>query len=1016
MPASTAENEARLAEGQVPLALPGRTVLIVVAGVTAAWVAAGSLGWIAPPLRRVLTCAALALALGAAWPACDGLKARWTLLAAAVAALLMTAVPISVVNVLAVVVLLAVIAGTQPGARRHAILTAALAATALAVFHMACQSTATVWALADATAGALGSVAGWAAGRPLVLGPSFAGLDFLVLMAALWLGWLAKPQAAASPGPRGVPYLAAIGAAAAIVLVHAAYLLAVACSCDLAAALPVAVPPPPTEISHLGFWSWSDAARAWLPWGLPVLAAAGQVAVVVAMFRLARWQPESGRANQPNTLAIRLLPAVLAAVAAVALVLDCSRSDRTNLRVLAYQTGGIQWNFTSGSALHRAQPAASAAAGPVAPSFGLLGPLVESLGGQLDRSTTLSEEELAEHNVVLLLPPGPGALASWMAPEGGRRTGEQPAVNSRRNAESSGYEPPAASHQPLFSSDLQARTLEFVRRGGALLVAAAPEDHPGALENVFNELLAATGIRIADQTARSPVPRWEDNVEAAAPAARGGRSGPGASFGLDGGAALGLHWPAGPLVIGRWGWGEPGDGTLRPTAYQPGQRLGDLVLAAQRQLGQGRVVVLGDAACLSDRRLPSSYPFVARLLASLAARSPGPWAAWRQWLGLAALVGFLGLVAWRADGNDARPAPVRHGSPAPVRHGSPDPVRRGSPGPAVQPGHRVRHGDAASPARRLAVAAGVLAAAVVGCTLAGDEMAGWLLPKGRPQSSRPLVYVDASHVPAVTTDPEQEDGLGQWTDTLARQGYLPLWAPDLSPARIQRAAVLVLAAPAKSLGSTERDAVREFVEGGGTLLVMVGTEEAGPSLPLLADYDLSVPEMPQPPSVATPEPMPLWRGGDTHPVQAYSNFAGEKAEAQFFAAWAADSGGLPERSGFHLDSEGPPAMVGKWVGSGAVVLVADTYFATNKNFQAEAEEGDSPRNAHFWGWLLATHTNRKAPPAPQPEPAEPSEQGPLDAGRLKPSGAPAPQSPQAEAREPAERGILEAPKGSEAKP
>jgi len=962
MPSSTFQNEARLVESQAAMALPGRTVLIVVAGIVAAWVAAGSLGWMAPALEKVLTWAALALVIGAAWPACGGPKARGTLLATAAAALLMTALAMPVVNVLAVVVLLAVIAGTQPAADGRAVLAAALAAATLAVFHMACQSAAAAWATADALARLLGSVAGWAAGRPLALGPSFAGLDFLVLMAALWLGWVAKPQAATAPGPRRLRYFAAGGAAAAIVLVHAAYLLVLAWSCDLAAALPQAVPPPATDVSRLGFWHWSLAVRAWLPWGLPVLAAAGQAAVALVMFRSSRWQASAGPGSRPVparplNLGFRFLPPVLAVVAAMVLLIGLPHPDLTAHRVLAYQAA-------------EDQPAAAAAANDATLSFGLLGPLVESLGGRLDHSGKLTEAELAEHDVLLLLPPGPKALASWMA-------------NDDREG---------AGH--LFSADLRVWIVEFMRRGGTLLVAAAPENHPGAVENVFNELLAPTGIRIEDETACSMVPGWEENVEAAAPAARGGLTSPGASFGLDRAARLRVAWPAGPLLIGRWGWGEPGAGVPHAAAYRPGQRLGDLVLAAQRQLGKGRVVVLGDAACLSDRRLPSSYPFIARLLASLMFNDAGPLDLWRQCLGLAALAGFLGLVAWRAAGA---------GSKTHAQHGA---AAAGS-----QP--RAQHQEHG---RRLAIAAGVLAVAVAGCTLAGDAGAGLLLPEGRPQSARPLVYVDASHVAAAATDPEQEDGLGQWTEILAHNGYLPLWAPDLSPARLKRAAVLVLVAPARSLGSTERETVREFVEGGGSLLAMVGAEESGPSLPLLAEYDLSVPEMPQPPSVTEPEPTPL--GGGV--VQAYVNAAGEKAEAQFYAAWSAQDHSLPQRPIFAPGSEGPAAMVSERVGSGGVVLIADTYFATNKNFQAE--ESDSRHNAHFWGWLLAGLTGRRPaaqvprPTPPKTEPAGPSERGPLDAAGLKPPGTPASKPSPPAAREPTERGILEVPKRSEAKP
>ena len=761
MPPSTLENEAPLAEGQGAMALPGRTVLIVVAGVMGAWLAAGSLGWMAPALAKVLIWAALGVAIAAAWPGCSGAKAHGTLLAAAAVALLLTALAMPVVSVLAVVILLVVIADTQSVGQRQALLTVALAVATLAVFRMACHSATMVWATADAVARFLGHLAGWIAGRPLVLGPSFAGLDFLVLMAALWLGWVARPRAAASGGTRRA---AASAAAAAIVLVHMAYLLLPAWSSDLAtarapsAAWSPAVPPPATEVSHLGFWSWSHAVRAWLPWGLPALAAIGQAAVAAAMLRFARWpapadiRPASaGPGSRPvparplNILApsaFGLLPPVLAVASAMVLLLDVPRPDLKGLRMLAYQTGGIQWDVPAED-----QPAAAAA-----PSFGLLRPLVESLGGQLDRSSTLAESELAEHNVLLLLPPGPKALASWMAPDGTE----------------------GGEHEPLFAADLQVRILDFVRRGGTLLLAAAPEHHPGAIENVFNELLGPTGIRVADETACSGVPCWEENVEAAAPAVRGGQAGPGLSFGLDRPARLQVAWPAAPLLIGRWGWGDPGAGASHASAYRPGERLGDLVLAAGRRLGRGRVVVLADAGCLSDRQLPSSHGFITRLLALLAADSDGPLAPWRQWLGLAALAGFLGLVAWRPGG-------------------------------------------AGSQARTLAVAAGVLAAAVAGCTLASNAGAGSLLPEGRPQSARPLVYVDASHLPAAASQPEQDDGLGQWTEILARDGYLPLWAPDLSPARLEAGSRAGAGAPARPLDATERETVRAFVEGGGSL-------------------------------------------------------------------------------------------------------------------------------------------------------------------------------------------------------
>ena len=136
---------------------------------------------------------------------------------------------------------------------------------------------------------------------------------------------------------------------------------------------------------------------------------------------------------------------------------------------------------------------------------------------------------------------------------------------------------------------------------------------------------------------------------------------------------------------------------------------------------------------------------------------------------------------------------------------------------------------------------------------------------------------------------------------------------------------------------------------------MVGAEECGPSRPLLADYDLGLPRTPPAPAVTPPEPVPLGCA-----AQAYANAAGQQAVAQFYAAWVAENHAPDRKPIFPAGPERDAAMVAERVGSGGVVLIADTYFATNKNFQAE--ESEERHNADFWSWLLAGLTGHEPPP------------------------------------------------------
>ena len=114
-------------------------------------------------------------------------------------------------------------------------------------------------------------------------------------------------------------------------------------------------------------------------------------------------------------------------------------------------------------------------------------------------------------------------------------------------------------------------------------------------------------------------------------------------------------------------------------------------------------------------------------------------------------------------------------------------------------------------------------------------------------AARPVIYVDGSHEEAMGRDPWGENGIGRFMRVLADNGYLPLVAPDLSPARLSRAAMLISIAPAHAFSPEEIAAVHGFVAEGGLFLSMVGKPDAEPGGALLDELGLRVDPAPLPP-------------------------------------------------------------------------------------------------------------------------------------------------------------------------
>jgi len=719
----------------------------------------------------------------------------------------------------------------------------------------------------------LGRVAGWLAGYRLEVGATFGGIDFLVLTFAIYTAWII-----CTVPPRRSR---ALWVAAIIVVGHFVYLVALAYSEKLLALLPAVVVPPKADInSDVGIWTWTNGLRTLIPWNMPLVAMFIDIGIVAAMVGGSPWLPvieidpeklkrQKAREDKEEVpgsvlakdVLFRFGPPLLAVAAALLAALAVNKSDLKGKTIVAYDKGFLNW----------LKPEYGS---PIDGRYGMLPAFVESLGGKFDHSKDLSEKDLAKADVLLLIHPD----------------------------------------QPWPKETLD-RVWDYVRGGGSLLLVAEPAVREGNSSSSFNEVLKPLAMEVRFDTAVPRPGSWEQSYDVMAHPATAGVDDLRNRFGIQLGSSIRTNWPARPTLVGRWGWSDPGSdaATSGISHYNAGDRLGDLVLAAEQTVGRGRVFVLGDTSPLQNDGLPNAFPFAGRLLSHLANRPSSPQAAWRQWLALATLLAMLGLLA-------GRPA-----------------------------------------AWQTMLTPAVMGVSLLCCTAVGC-WSGRVLPDGRSITSSNvsnIAYIDASHLEAYQSDSQinrgVNRGIAEFMRTLMRQGYLPLLAPDVTSERLERCGLLISIGPAREFSPVECEAVKQFVSAGGTFLCMVGAEQSRASAPMLAEFGFIVPHSPVPPSEDAHEPAPLSafrqvfaKNGGNRYVQPYAGWPVECAASGIdkWVVWSDDKNDLP-------------IVVGCSEGAGSCVVIGDTHFAANENLQTL--EGTVADNILFWRWLLTRAVPRQKP-------------------------------------------------------
>jgi hypothetical protein len=812
-----------------------RVVIAALAGLAAAWTVAGSIGLLAHALGRALTLGLLAVAvLVLHFPP------KWTksllvrLTAVVIAAVLMVASSQPVVNISAVALLLAFLASLVSTRDRSVLLSASVGVAALALYRLMYTTIPLVWMAADRLGHGLGRLAGLLSSRPLNIGATFAGLDYLVAMLALWAAWTAMTGGLRT---KRTAY-GLIGIAAG----HFGYLIALSYVPDVLAA----VPQPAAQDS----WSWAGFFHKAVPWNVPVLAGVIYLLVGAALFRWSVWAPSAKSAiHNPHSAIVLSFIVLVAILLPVATSLYPSSPGLHGKKIVFYEKGFLNWLKPTHGSYGRLGSG----------MYGMLPVFLESLGARSVISKDLSEEDLREADALVLIFPD----------------------------------------RPWAEGQLD-RIWSFVRRGGSLLVLGEHTTRDRDGSSRFNDVLGPTAMRVEFDCANFAVGGWLQSYEAMIHPTTVGIPDDRNQLGIVIGASLRAGWRARPIVVGRWGWSDLGDeGSSRAMIgnerYDPGEKLGDLLLVAEQAVGKGKIVAFGDTSSLTNGINVSSHVFTSRLFAYLAHGPTRAHALWRQLLGLLLGAAILGLmIRW--------------------------------------------------PSERTIVLLALGLAGSLFVTSAAMSHAWESFPDGRVKHPNNLAYIDSSHLEASSGESWRGDGLGGLVLTLMRNGYLTLSLPQVNAQRLERAGLFISVAPQWGFSPSERAAIRDFVTRGGTFILTVGCDEVGPSRPLLSDFGFHIGTD----KLDARESVPMG-----HFKSPYLQSEDRRVYVRFHAAWPVLCTEA-EAQVIAYGRDNLPVIVLRRVGTGKVVVIGDTRFATNDNL--EREDGEPfeglRENADFWRWFL----------------------------------------------------------------
>ncbi|WP_207678044.1 DUF4350 domain-containing protein [Desulfonema magnum] len=339
---------------------------------------------------------------------------------------------------------------------------------------------------------------------------------------------------------------------------------------------------------------------------------------------------------------------------------------------------------------------------------------------------------------------------------------------------------------------------DFVEKGGSLLILGEHTFYKhGTKRVIFNDILEPFHISVNFDSADWFVGGWLHSYQYASHPITSGMRDDMNDTGIVIGASLRIEPPAFPIVIGKYGYSDPGDtsaegsrGYLGSLNYEPGEPLGDVVLCAAQHYGKGKLLVFGDTSGFVNAIMVKNPDFINRVFTWLA-KEDSPKSHWLRLI-LAFIFFAFALSVCIAE----RPSPF-------------------------------------TLILSTALSLAIIAAANT-----------WKQHDAQTDIYGKIAYIDVSHGERFSPESWNENAAMGLYLNFMRNGYLTFSLETFEDRKLNTADFLVLIAPSQPFTPKELGRIREFVFSGGNLILTVGWEEKHASEALMKQFGLSLDYVP----------------------------------------------------------------------------------------------------------------------------------------------------------------------------